>query len=54
MSPNVLDKKINFDYLEKDIGLKRFFPSLVLQQKVLVADFSLKSRTIEINSFFLN
>lgn len=35
MHPNVLDKKINFEYLEKDVGLKRFFPELVLQQKVI-------------------
>ena len=34
MNPNVLDKKINYDYLEKDVGLKRFFPDIVLQQKV--------------------
>jgi hypothetical protein len=34
MKPNVLDKKINFEYLEKDVGLKRFFPDkLLLQQK---------------------
>ncbi|CAF0736648.1 unnamed protein product [Brachionus calyciflorus] len=33
MNPNVLDKKINFEYLEKDVGLKRFFPDIVLQQK---------------------
>ncbi len=34
MNPNVLDKKINYEYLEKDIGLKRFFPEIVLNQKV--------------------
>ena len=34
MNPNVLDKKINYEYLEKDVGLKRFFPEIVLQQKV--------------------
>lgn len=34
MNPSILDKKINYDYLEKDVGLKRFFPDLVLQQKV--------------------
>lgn len=33
MNPNVLDKKINYEYLEKDVGLKRFFPELILQQK---------------------
>jgi focal adhesion kinase 1 len=33
MNPNVLDKKINYDYLEKDVGLKRFFPEIFLQQK---------------------
>lgn len=39
MNPNVLDKKINYDYLEKDVGLKRFFPDIVLQQKVCVLNF---------------
>ena len=35
MKPNTLDKKINFEYLEKDVGLNRFFPEkLLLQQKV--------------------
>ena len=34
MNPTVLDKKINYDYLEKDVGLKRFFPEFFLQQKV--------------------
>ncbi len=34
MNPNVLDKKINYEYLEKDVGLKRFFPDIVLNQKV--------------------
>jgi focal adhesion kinase 1 len=33
MIPNVLDKKINYEYLEKDVGLRRFFPDIVLQQK---------------------
>ena len=36
MNPNVLDKKINYEYLEKDVGLKRFFPDIVLNHnKVL-------------------
>ena len=34
MKPNILDKKINFEYLEKDVGLKRFFPDKLLNQKV--------------------
>lgn len=34
MNPSILDKKINYEYLEKDVGLKRFFPEIVLQQKV--------------------
>jgi focal adhesion kinase 1 len=34
MKPNILDKKVNFEYLEKDVGLKRFFPEKILQQKV--------------------
>ncbi len=34
MNPNVLDKKINYEYLEKDLGLKRFFPEVVMNQKV--------------------
>lgn len=35
MKPNTLDKKINFEYLEKDVGLNRFFSEkLLLQQKV--------------------
>lgn len=34
MSPSILDKKINYEYLEKDVGLKRFFPEIVLSQKV--------------------
>lgn len=33
MKPNVLDKKINFEYLEKDVGLKRFFPENLLNLK---------------------
>jgi focal adhesion kinase 1 len=33
MNPSILDKKINYEYLEKDVGLKRFFPEIVLQQK---------------------
>jgi hypothetical protein len=34
MMPNVSDKKVNnYDYLEKEVGLKRFFPDVVLQQK---------------------
>lgn len=33
MNPSILDKKINYEYLEKDVGLKRFFPDIVLQQK---------------------
>lgn len=36
MNPNVLDKKINYEYLEKDVGLKRFFPDIVLNQKVTI------------------
>jgi len=36
MNPNVLDKKINYEYLEKDVGLKRFFPEIVMNQKVTV------------------
>lgn len=34
MSANILDKKINYEYLEKEVGLKRFFPDIVLNQKV--------------------
>jgi hypothetical protein len=34
MNPNSLDKKINYDYLEKDFGLRKFFPDLVIQHKV--------------------
>jgi focal adhesion kinase 1 len=34
MSANILDKKINFEYLEKEVGLRRFFADLVLKQKV--------------------
>jgi len=30
------DKKINYEYLEKDVGLKRFFPEIVMNQKVTV------------------
>lgn len=37
MNPNVLDKKINYEYLEKDVGLKRFFPDIVLNQKVNIS-----------------
>ncbi len=33
MHPNVLDKNINYEYLERDVGLKRFFPEIVLAQK---------------------
>jgi focal adhesion kinase 1 len=33
MMPNVLTKKVDFDYLEKEVGLKRFFPHIVMQQK---------------------
>jgi focal adhesion kinase 1 len=33
MIPNVLDKKANYEYLEKEVGLARFFPELVLQHK---------------------
>ena len=36
MNHNVLDKKINYDYLEKDVGLNRFFPDIFLQQKVTI------------------
>ncbi len=39
MNPNVLDKKINYDYLEKDVGLNRFFPEIFLQQKVLIISY---------------
>lgn len=30
MQPNALDKKSNLDYLEKEIGMKRFLPKSVL------------------------
>jgi focal adhesion kinase 1 len=31
MMPN--ENKVNFEYLEKEVGLKRFLPEVVLQQK---------------------
>lgn len=30
LNPTALDKKVNVDYLEKELGLKRFFPQSVI------------------------
>ena len=30
LNPTALDKKVNVDYLEKELGLGRFFPQSVL------------------------
>jgi hypothetical protein len=30
LNPTALDKKVNVDYLEKELGLKRFFPQTVI------------------------
>ena len=35
LNSTALDKKVNMDYLEKELGLKKFFPqSLLNSQKV--------------------
>jgi hypothetical protein len=30
LNPTALDKKVNVDYLEKELGLRRFFPQSVI------------------------
>ena len=50
MNPNVLDKKINYEYLEKDVGLKRFFPDIVLNHnKVLISNVKCSIRFIKLS-----
>ena len=37
LNSTALDKKVNMDYLEKELGLRKFFPqSLIESQKVSV------------------
>ena len=30
LNPTALDKKVNVDYLEKELGLRRFFPQSII------------------------
>ena len=50
LNPTALDKKVNVDYLERELGLKRFFPQSVIDsQKVCFIKCFLLIKFIEIN-----
>lgn len=41
LNPTALDKKVNVDYLEKELGLGRFFPQSLLEtHKVITYNLS--------------
>jgi len=39
MEPNALDKKSNMEYVEKEVGLKRFFPKAVMDKYKVGRDY---------------
>ena len=51
LNPTALDKKVNVDYLEKELGLKRFFPQSVINSHKVCHDF-LSNATVWIDLIF--
>lgn len=55
LNSTALDKKVNIDYLEKELGLRKFFPQSLIESQKVTNHFvfiSLVDRTFSLGSHF--